>query len=315
MDRIVAAQVFVAIHERGTMAAAADALGMSRPMVSRYLAEMEQWAGARLLHRTTRSVGLTAAGAQTLTRCEQLLAAAQAVPAVADADLSEPHGLLRVACSQSLGQHLLASALADYMARFPRTSVEVHVSNETVDLVRERIDLAIRITDRLQPQLIARRLGACESVLVASAGYLRRHGWPGSVESLTSHNCLIYTHFGADQWDFMQGDRMVGVRVAGNLRANDPGVLLQAALDGAGIALQPLHAASPWLAMGRLVALLPDCPPRALGIHAVYASRRTMSASLRTLLDHLTRWFAPSDVPQAGQRAESAHPLLMADSV
>ncbi|WP_295373084.1 LysR family transcriptional regulator [uncultured Pseudacidovorax sp.] len=315
MDRIVAAQVFVAIHERGSMAAAANALGMSRPMVSRYLAEMEAWAGARLLHRTTRSVGLTAAGAETLTHCEQLLAAAQAVPAVADVDLDEPHGLLRVACSQSMGQCLLMPALADYMTRYPRTSVELQVSNDSVDLVRERIDLAIRITDRLPPQLIARRLGACESVLVASPAYLRRHGQPQSVESLAGHNCLIYTHFGSDQWNFTLGGRTVGVRVGGKLRANDPGVLLQAALEGAGIALQPLHAASPWLAMGRLVALLPHCPPRALGVHAVYASRRTMSASLRTLLDHLTRWFAPPDVRQGRQSAASLHPELAADSV
>lgn len=315
MDRILAAQVFVAIHEWGSMAAAADALGMSRPMVSRYLTEMEAWAGARLLHRTTRSVGLTAAGAETLTRCEQLLAAAQAVPAVSDVDLDEPHGLLRVACSQSMGQCVVVPALVDYMARFPRTRVELHVSNESVDLVRERIDLAIRVTNRLPPQLIARRLGACESVLVTSPAYLRRYGMPQSVDSLATHNCLIYTDFGADQWHFMQGERELGVQVAGNLRANDPGVLLQAALEGTGIALLPLHAASPWLAMERLVALLPHSPPRALGIHAVYASRRAMSASLRTLLDHLTRWFAPPDAPQAVQRDAPAHPLLTTASV
>ena len=165
MDRIAAAQVFVAINERGSLIAAAEALDMSRAMVTRYLAQMEQWAGARLLHRTTRQLGLTAAGEATLARCRQMLEIAESVPVAADVEPDEPRGILRMACAQSLGQAVVAPAVAAYLQRYPRTAVDLQIGNQAVDLVRERIDLAIRITNQLDPNLIARPLAHCESVV------------------------------------------------------------------------------------------------------------------------------------------------------
>ncbi|MGN2430795.1 LysR family transcriptional regulator [Pseudomonas syringae] len=292
MDRIMAARVFIAINERGSLIAAAETLDMSRAMVTRYLAQMEAWAGARLLHRTTRKLGLTASGQVTLLRCQQLLELADEVPLAADTQVDEPCGMLRIACSQSLAQAVLAPAVTVYLQRYSGTSVDLHIGNEAVDLVGERIDLAIRITNQLDPNLIARPLGHCNSVVCAAPAYLAAHGTPSRPQELSAHNCLTYSYFGKSLWEFAYQHTQLSVPVGGNLSANDSVVLLEAAVAGAGITLQPVHSAAPLIASGRLIALMPDYQPRALGIHAIYTSRHHQSATLRTMLDFLAEWFA-----------------------
>ncbi|NJA87890.1 LysR family transcriptional regulator [Rhodocyclus tenuis] len=300
MDRLIAARVFVAINERRSLIAAADSLAMSRAMVTRYLAQMEAWAGARLLHRTTRSLSLTAAGEETLQRCRRLLEVAEQMPVNVDAGNDAPHGIVRIACSQSLAQATLAHALAEYLRRHPRVSVDLQIGNQAVHLIDERIDLAIRITHQLDPNLIARPLGACPSVLCASPAYLDAHAVPLTVDDLAAHNCLTYSYFGKSLWQFEYGGEPRNVPVSGNLSANESVVLLQAALAGAGIAMQPVFSAAPFIADGRLIALLPEYRPLALGIFAVYASRAHQPASVRTLLDFLVDWFVQEGLAPAG---------------
>ena len=294
MDRITAARVFVTIAERGSMIAAADTLDMSRAMVTRYLAEMEQWAGARLLHRSTRRLSLTDAGDVTLARCRAMLELAGAMEVAAD-DADTPQGLLRITSSQSLAQAQLASAVVEYLERYPRTSVDLQMNNRAVNLVEQRIDLALRITNALEPNLIARQLGQCDSVVCAAPSYLARRGTPQRPEDLGAHNCLTYTYFGKSLWQFTRADgEAVSVPVSGNLSANEDLILLKAAEEGAGIALQPLYSAAPLIADGRLVALLPGYAPQRMGIYGIYTSRQHMSPALRTMLDFLVDWFGRS---------------------
>ena len=293
MDRITSAEVFVAIVERGSLSGAAEGLDMSRAMVTRYLAQMEAWSGARLLHRTTRRIGLTPAGEATLARCRQMLEIASQMAVADGPEADTPRGLLRIACAQSLAQQTLSAAVTGYLRRYPQTAVDLVVDNRTINLVEERIDLAVRITNDLDPNLIARRLGLCESVVVAAPSYLAVHGTPRRVEDLAIHNCLTYSYFGKSLWKFT--DAKTGapcdVPVGGNLSANESMVLLTAAREGAGIALQPVFAAAPLIASGQLVRLLPEHVPQALGIHGVYSSRRQMPAALRAMLDFLVDWF------------------------
>jgi len=292
MDRIVAAQVFVTIVERGSLTGAAELLGMSRAMVTRYLAEMESWSGARLFHRTTRRINLTAAGEATLVRCREMLALAEQVPAVGDSRADDPRGVLRIACSQSLAQASLAAAVATYLQRYPRTAIDLQIGNKSVNLVEERIDLAIRITNQLDPGMIVRRLGHCPSVVSAAPAYLKTHGTPRRAEDLTRHNCLTYSYFGKTLWHFERAGKPVSVPVSGNLSANESVVLLQAAAEGAGIVMQPAFSAATLIASGRLVVLLPQYKPQTLGIHGLYTSRQHQPAILRTMLDFLVKWFA-----------------------
>ncbi|CAJ0809293.1 HTH-type transcriptional regulator DmlR [Ralstonia psammae] len=293
MDRITSAEVFVAIVERGSLSAAAEGLDMSRAMVTRYLAQMEAWSGARLLHRTTRRIGLTPAGEATLARCREMLEIVSRMAVADGPEADTPRGLLRIACSQALAQQRLSAAVTAYLQRYPQTAVDLVVDNRTINLVEERIDLAVRITNDLDPNLIARPLGTCESVVVAAPSYLAAHGTPRRVEDLAIHNCLTYSYFGKSLWKFT--DAKTGapsdVPVGGNLSANESMVLLAAAREGAGIALQPVFAAGPLIASGQLVRLLPEHVPQALGIHGVYSSRRQMPAALRAMLDFLVDWF------------------------
>ncbi|SFV06977.1 LysR family transcriptional regulator [Pseudoduganella namucuonensis] len=292
MDRLTAAKVFREIAERGSMIAAAEALDMSRAMVTRYLAEMEEWCGVRLLHRTTRRVSLTAAGEQTLARCREMLAMADDMVAAGQADPLAPHGLLRVASSHSLAQTALAGAVAAFLLRHPRVSIDLQVDNRAVNLVEQRIDLAVRITNELDPGLIARRLGDCDSVVVAAPAYLERRGAPRTAAELAGHNCLTYSYFGKSVWRFAWEGESVQVPVGGNLSANESMALLAAAVEGAGVALQPRFAAAPLLADGKLVELLPDHRPQQMGIYGIYSSREHMPPALRAMLDHLLDWFA-----------------------
>jgi len=292
MDRIIATQVFVTIAERGSLSGAAELLDMSRAMVTRYLAEMENWSGARLFHRTTRRINLTAAGEATLIRCREMLALAEQVPVVGDSEADEPRGILRIACSQSLAQASLAGAMAAYLQRYPRTAIDLQIGNKAANLVEERIDLAIRITNQLDPGMIARRLGNCPSVVCAAPAYLETRGTPRRAEDLAQHNCLTYTYFGKSLWHFERAGKAVSVPVSGNLSANESVVLLQAAVEGAGIVMQPVFSAAPLIASGRLLALLPQYKPQTLGIHGLYTSRQHQPVILRTMLDFLVKWFA-----------------------
>ncbi|HUE93305.1 LysR family transcriptional regulator [Pseudomonas sp.] len=287
MDRLMATRVFVEVVERGSQTAAAEALEMSRAMVSRYLAELEGWVGARLLHRTTRKLSLTGAGEQLLGQCREMLAVAEAMQGVSQGRNEAPRGNLRIACSQSFAQAWLVHALNDFTSLYPQVSVDLLVGSQAVNLVEARIDLALRITNQLDPNLIARQLAVCRSVVCASPAYLEKHGTPQHLAELSQHNCLSYAYFGRSIWAFSRAGEPHAVAVSGNLSANESMVLLEAALAGGGISLQPRYSVGGHLRSGALVQLLPDYQPQELGIHALYGTRRQMPPTLRVLLDFL----------------------------
>ncbi|KLU15488.1 MULTISPECIES: LysR family transcriptional regulator [Xenorhabdus] len=294
MDRITAAQVFVTIVEQGSLIAAAERLDMSRAMVSRYLAEMEKWAGVRLLHRTTRKISLTSAGESAYQRSLKLMELAEGMPAQQSLEAQTLKGLLRVSCSQSLGVSALAVAMPEFMRIYPYIAVNLQMDNKAVNLIEERIDLAIRITNNLEPNLIARPLSTCHSIVCAAPSYLAEKSIPNNPMELTSHNCLTYNFFGKSLWVFKKQYEHYSVPVSGTLSANESTVLMEAALQGAGIAMQPYYSVSSYLMSGQLVELLPDYQPQAMGIYGIYASRQNMPATLRALLDFLVDWFATS---------------------
>src|SRR5690606_11348769 len=166
-----------------------------------------------------------------------------------------------------------------------------------VNLVEDGIDLAVRITNELDPNLIARKLAPCRSAVCAAPAYLKAHGTPARPEDLAKHNCLTHTHFGKSLWRFRRDAEWVDVPVSGSITANDALLLARTAVRGSGIAMLPTYLAGPEIAAGRLVPLLTGTPPEELGIYGVYASRRQMPLILRTMLDFLAERFgdAPWD--------------------
>ncbi|OHX11741.1 LysR family transcriptional regulator [Chromobacterium sphagni] len=292
MDRLTAMQVFAEVAQLGSFTAAGDKLDMSRPMVTRYVDELEQWLGVRLLQRSTRKVTLTDAGLACLARCQQMLELASEVRADASQRDGQVRGLLRVTASTSFGQAVLAGAITEFSERHPQLRVDLQLGDRTVNLIEERIDLAIRITNEPDPGLVGRRLCDCRSLVVASPGYLARHGVPDHPLELERHRCLSYSNFGRSEWRFQQGEEApLRVRVSGRISANEASALLSAAIAGAGVSLQPSYLAAPYVQRGELVALLPDWQPAVLGIHALYPSRRLLPLALRGLLDFLVERF------------------------
>jgi len=286
-------RVFVTVVDLGSQSAAADHLDLSRPVVSRYLAELEAWVGARLLHRTTRKLSLTAAGNETPPRCRQMLELSEDMQAAVGSAGDTPRGLLRISVSTSFGQSQLAAAVTDYVRLNPGVTIDLQMLDRTVNLVDERIDLAIRTSRELDPSLIARQLTVCRSVLCASPAYLREHPAPRRVDDLSQHNCLTHSYFGKSLWHFTCDGEELSVPVQGNISANEASTLLSATLSGAGVSLLPSYQAGVHVQRGDLVRLLPDAEPRVMNIYAVYASRKHMPAALRSMLDFLAQRFTP----------------------
>ena len=289
-------RVFVTVVDLGSQSAAADHLDLSRPVVSRYLAELEDWVGARLLHRTTRKLSLTAAGGETLPRCRQLLDLCGDMQAAVSEPDDAPRGLLRLSVSTSFGQAQLGAAIAEYVKRYPLVTVDLQMLDRTVNLVDERIDLAIRTSNDLDPNLIARRLTVCRSVVCATPAYLREHPAPQKVEDLARHNCLTHSYFGKSLWHFEENGEHVSVPVHGNITANEASTLMRVTLAGAGVAMLPSYQAGELIRSGELVRLLPHAEPRQMNIYAVYASRKHMPSALRSLLDFLVLRFPEEPV-------------------
>lgn len=292
MDQLVAMQVFVDVVELGSLSAAANKLDMSRSMATRYIAALEKTFGARLLHRSNRSLGLTAMGEDILPYCRQMVALAGDIESLIASKRSEPCGVIRVASSISFGQSYLAEALGRFMQHYPRVSVEMLLADRPINLVEERIDLAIQVGDNMELGLISRLLTRCESVVCASPAYLAQHGTPQSPKALTEHQCLIHTRHGPI-WRFASPGNAAGdsvmeeIAVFGQFSANDTMVLLNAALSGRGIVHLPAFSTDVHIRSGALIPLLCDYQLPKLGVYALFSSRKHLPITTRTLLDFL----------------------------
>ena len=191
----------------------------------------------------------------------------------------------------------LTQAIVDFQGRHPRIEVELLTVDRAVDLVGERIDLAVRITNRLDDGVVARRLASCRSVLCASPAYLKRRGRPQRPEDLKSHDCITHAFGTRAEYRLGQAGRLTTLAVTGPLSGNETAVLRQAALAGAGIAMLPTYFVGDELMRGALVRVLPDHEPEPLGIHAVYLSRQHQPLPLKLLIDFLAERFGGDVAP------------------
>lgn len=287
MDKLMAMQVFVATVDSGSQSAAAEKLGMSRPVVSRYLVELEDWSGARLLHRTTRKLSLTAAGTDVYARSRELLELSQQMRQAVGEAGDTPRGRLRITASTTLGRSVLARLLAQFAAQYPAVSIDILLSDQLVDLVEQRIDLAVRITNSPGANMVARKLATCHVLLCAAPVYIGQHGAPQHPAQLRDHNCLTHATYGKNTWTFSKDGEQHEITVSGNISANDASAIEQTAICGAGLAMLPAYMALPLIAKGELVALLPGYEAMSMTIYAIYATRRNMPLALARLVDFL----------------------------
>lgn len=296
MDRVTAMRVFVEIVDRGSISAAADALDMSRAMASRYLEGVESWLGVRLLHRTTRKLALSDAGEQALKGFREMVALADDVHAQASQQ-GEVQGRLRITSSPSFAQAQLTAAVVDFQQEYPKVEIDLMMVDRTVDLVQDRIDLAIRLSNRIDDTLVARRLAVCHSVLCASPSYLARAGVPKKPEDLERHRCVVHSAGFAPSYKLRRGDSTTTVSTHTVLTANETSIIRAGALAGAGIAMLPTYYVTEELARKQLRVVLPEYTVDPLDIQAVYLSRRHQPQPLRKLIEFLAERFGGDVAP------------------
>lgn len=284
-NRVVDLEAFVAVVEAGSFTAGARRLGRSKAMVSRQVRALEERLGARLLHRTTRSLSLTDAGAAYYERVVEALADLEEATAAVGVLADTPHGRLRVSLPVAYGRHRVAPLLLDLTGRYPDLELDLAFSDRYVDLVGEGFDLAVRIGELADSSLIVRRLGCTRRIVCAAPSYLEARGRPAVPADLAAHECLIYAQQALGQsWRFADGETVV---VRGRVRADSGEALFDAAVAGFGVAWLPDFYLGDAIETGRLVEVLADSEPEPVGVWAVYPHRRHLSAKVRLTVDHL----------------------------
>jgi len=284
--------VFAKVVESANFAAAARHFSMSPAMVSKHVRTLEQGLGVRLLNRTTRHVSATEVGQNYYERCLRILGELEDAERAAGDLQATPRGLLRVTTSVSFGAHRLAPAIADYLVAYPDVSVDLKLRDPYVDLVQERIDVAIRLGHLADSSLIARKLCDAEMILCASPAYLAANGAPQKPRDLVKHNCLIYTYSAPQTWTFTDPSGKADVvRLSGRVFADSGDALLALARKDAGVVLGPDYLVGDDLKAGRLVRLLPGYTTPDTPIYAVYPHSDHLSAKARTFIDFLAARF------------------------
>jgi DNA-binding transcriptional LysR family regulator len=292
MDKLDAMNAFAKVVASGSYAEAARRLGLTRSAVSKAVMEIETLLGARLLDRTTRKVTPTEAGRAYYERCVAILAEVEETEAQIARLHDEPKGVLKVNAPMSFGTRYLGAAVAAFMARYPDLTIECTLNDRFIDPLEEGVDVTVRIGALADSSLVARRLAPARRVLVAAPAYLARAGAPAAPADLARHRCLTYGHTTHQQrWQLTDGAETIGVPVASYLCSNNGDVLREAALAGNGITALPTFIVGPDLTVGRLVLVLPDHPPPALAIYALYAPNRYLAAKTRVFIDFLVARF------------------------
>uniref|UniRef100_UPI00359F500B LysR family transcriptional regulator n=1 Tax=Glaesserella sp. TaxID=2094731 RepID=UPI00359F500B len=291
MDRIEAMNIFLTVVETGSFTATADRLDLSRPMVTRAVALVEEWFNARLLQRTTRRVSLTSAGERAVAHCQKMVELAAEIEQDILAQQGELQGSLRIASNSSFGSTHLLLAIKDFLQRHPKLNIQLQLSDQSVNLIDERIDLAIRFTNQPDPSLIARPLATCHSLLVASPEYLAQKGIPKTPQDLAEHIYLAHANINRKAWKFYQNDREISLELTSQFTTNDTGALLNLTLAGGGIAMLPKYLLNEHLANRQLVSILTDWQLPTYQIYALYSSRHKLPLTIRTLVDFLVERF------------------------
>lgn len=294
MDFFAALRAFAAVVEEGGFAKAARRMGVATSSVTRHVNGLEGRLRAQLLNRSTRSVTLTDAGESYYEQAARILGDLEdANRSVREAEGS-PYGLLRVSLPVAFGRLHVAPAISEFLSACPDIELELMMTDSVVNLVEERVDLAIRIGNLQSSSLIARKIAPHRRVVCASPDYLSEHGEPRTPADLSQHACLILSYAKGDQvWRFAGPSRREEVRVTGHLRANNSEVLRNAAIGGSGLILMPTWLVGNDLDAGRLRRLLTDweAGPGGAAIHAVYLPNRKGSKKVLAFIDFLKARF------------------------
>jgi len=289
MDRIDAMQAFVAVADLQGFAPAARKLGMSPSGVTRLIAALEDRLGARLLQRTTRQVALTDIGARYLERVRRILADVEEAEGSAQAERTRPSGRLVVSAPIGFGRLHVSPVMSAYLKRFPEVFGELRLSDRMINLVEDGVDLAVRIGHLPDSSLVARHVGEMRRIVVASSGYLKRHGEPRTPQAIASHETIQFGAMTASpDWSFVENGREVRVACTPRFTTNSADAAIQYAEQDGGLTRVLAYQAAEAIRDGRLRIVLQKFEQPPLPIHIVYPTSRLLSAKVRTFVDLVT---------------------------
>ncbi|WP_421698024.1 LysR substrate-binding domain-containing protein [Ancylobacter sp.] len=295
MDQIAAMRAFVRVVEAGTFSRAADLLDMPKPTVTKHIQQLEAHLRTKLLNRSTRRVAVTPDGAAYYERAVALLSDLDELDGSMTRSQASPAGRLRVDVPSSLALYALIPALPDFFARYPDIQLDLGVTDRPVDLLAENVDCAIRGGERLDPTLIARRIGTLPLMHYASPAYIARHGLPEHPRDLAQGHRVI-GYFSARTgrpmaFDMVRGEESFELRLPHVLATNDSTAYLAAGLAGLGITQTIDAMVGPYLDSGALVRVLPEWQAGPIVLHVVYAPNRHLSSRLRVFVDWVAELF------------------------
>jgi DNA-binding transcriptional LysR family regulator len=289
MDRIEAMQAFVAVADLRGFAPAARKLGISPSGVTRLVAALEDRLGARLLQRTTRSVTLTDVGTRYLVRARRILADVEEAEGSTQDERTRPNGRLAVSAPVGFGRLHVSPVMSAYLTRFPEVSGELRLSDRTINLVEEGVDLAVRIGHLPDSSLVARHVGEMRRIVVASNNYLKQRGEPTTPEAIASHETIQFGAISAaPDWRFVRDGREVRVACTPRFATNSADAAIQYAEQDGGLTRVLAYQAVDAIKGGRLRIVLAKFEPPPLPIHIVYPTSRLLSSKVRTFIDLVT---------------------------
>ena len=284
---------FYEVVQRGSFSAAADALGVSKGMLSRHVSALESALKAQLLQRTTRRLSLTEAGRVLHQQAGEIFALAREAEEGIRALTEEDSGRLRFTCPVSTGDRMVSELLARFAELCPGVQVELNFTNAMIDMSQGENDIALRAMELIPDNLVALPLGRLKDVVVASPALLAREGIPATPYELGGRSCLLQGHNPDwEQWHFRQGEEEAHILVQGRVRANHYSTLLQLARAGMGFAKCPLMLVEASLARGELVAVLTEWQTGLHPIHVLHAQQRRVPRKIRLFKQVLAQWFA-----------------------
>lgn len=281
---------FVRVVDTGSFARAAERMGLSKPVLSRRVARLEEQLGARLLTRTARGAQPTEIGQTYYARAAAILGDLEAAQEVVHEAVTQVAGPIRLTAPLSFGVGYLAPALADFARDHPRVELDIEFEDRTVDLAGGGYDLAVRIGRLADSALVARRIAPVRKCVVASPAYLAAHGRPEKPADLAGRAVLLY---GNEQWRFQVDGRWENVRVTAAMRSNNGDMLLAAARAGLGPCILPRFIAAPAIEEGTVEVVLTDFPLEEGALHAVMPPGRAVTGRVRALVDFLVERFGP----------------------
>ena len=308
MDRLKNMQTFCRVAELSSFSQAARQLEITPAMVSRQVSDLESHLGIRLLNRSTRLVELSEAGARYYPRCLELIEQLQVLESEASTTGMRPAGRLRVSAPMDFGQMYLRPAVREFLSMYPDVNLVLHLEDRLAELMKEQVDVAIRISHPRDSSLVARKLGQACLACYASPDYLAQHGEPDRPEDLQNHQALQYSYAApSSRWRFEHKGRVIEVPVNWRLSVNNGRALVDAATRGMGGTRVPEFLVQDQLKSGSLLEVLRPFRSRPMDISALYLHRKFKPAKISAFVDFLADWFeqhsfcpAPSPDPLAG---------------